>query len=128
MFTFAIPLTDEKAARLRTLTQKLKDDELREAFTRRADTAGYTAETMHLQPMPDGSTILLVHLEFEGSWTDLQKRIIKYPDASFDEWWTDEWMQIARYPGPPDTPGIALPQPEKLFIWKTGGYANTKQT
>ncbi|KAM0328585.1 hypothetical protein ACHAQA_004993 [Verticillium albo-atrum] len=117
MSAFAIPLTAEKVAQLREITSLASVPHLRAQFTRRANAVGYIREYMHLQPFPDGTTLLIVNLEFRGTFEELQSRLEKYKsEDGFDDWWTSKWIPITQFPGA-DGASLGLPKIERLFKW-----------
>ncbi|KAL6402916.1 hypothetical protein AUP68_12244 [Ilyonectria robusta] len=113
---FTVPLNDEKVTQLREVTSKLKDAKLREQFSRRANTVGYTRESMQLQPVSDGITMFIVMLEFPGTWKELESRLVAYKDDVFDSWWSAKWVPIVQLPSA-NGHGLGLPPAEEVLRW-----------
>ena len=71
---------------------------------------------MQLQPVGNGITMLIVMLEFPGTWKELQSRIMAYKDDDFDSWWSAKWVPIAQLPSANEH-DLGVPQIEEVLRW-----------
>lgn len=114
--SYAIPLTTGQAESMRSLAAELRAEHL-EGLADRAREVGYGRESMHLQTMPDGAVLLLVHLEYDGDdHAAVQDRLQKFPENDFTRWFNPRFVA---YTQPPEgRRPRALPTIEELFSWR----------
>ena len=114
--TYAIPLTNEQAESMRSLAVELRAEHM-DGLADRARKVGYRQESMHLQTLPDGGALLLVHLQYDGDDEDaVHERLKNFPENDFTRWFNPRFLGATQ---PPEGPRRSvLPRSEELFSWQ----------
>ena len=106
--TFAVPLTDEQAEHMRTLTAEMVEKYL-DGLAERARWIGYDREGMYLQKVDD-RWLLLVTLGFKGDDPSIiAKGVRAYPGNEFTRWWNPQFQPLL---------GEQRAANEVLFVWE----------